>query len=187
MPGLTVAQVCAELLRREPSACLVSTCGYTSREIYGAADRPGNFYLVGAMGMAAPVAAGIALTRPGHPVIAVDGDGSLLMNLGVLPFVASAGVPLLHVVADNQMHESTGGQATAAAADFAALALAAGYRSAATVRTRAELLAVGLTERPALLHAITGPRAGAIGPRIRHSPQDIVTRVRQALLTVSAP
>ncbi|KQV19535.1 MULTISPECIES: thiamine pyrophosphate-dependent enzyme [unclassified Kitasatospora] len=179
-PSLSLSEVVREMLARHPDALTVSTCGFTSRELFNAADRPENFYLVGSMGMSAPVALGLALARPDRTVIALDGDGSLLMNLSVLPLVAASGTKLLHVVVDNGMHESTGGQATVQRSDFVALALAAGYRSAVRVETSAELSAADLTAAPALLHAITGPRADGPGRRVTHTPQEIVARVRAA-------
>ncbi|WP_282206064.1 thiamine pyrophosphate-dependent enzyme [Kitasatospora fiedleri] len=180
-PALSLTEVIGELLDRHPDAVVVSTCGFTSRELFNAADRPENFYLVGSMGMAAPVALGIALARPGRTVIALDGDGSLLMNLGVLPLVAASGTELLHVVVDNGMHESTGGQLTVRRTDFGALALAAGYRAAVRVATAAELRAARLPAGPVLLHALTGPRADGPGRRVTHTPQEIVARVHRAL------
>jgi sulfopyruvate decarboxylase subunit beta len=186
MSDLTLARVALDLVRRHPDACVVSTCGYPTRELFAAADRPENLYLVGSMGMAAPVALGIALARPERLVIAVDGDGSLLMNLGVLPFVAAAEPRLLHVVADNGMHESTGGQRTVRRADFASLALAAGYRSAVRVATVAELEAADLSRTPALVQAIVPPRDAATFPRVAHSPQEIVRRVHASLNPVEA-
>ncbi|MFB7057114.1 thiamine pyrophosphate-dependent enzyme [Streptomyces vinaceus] len=177
---LSLSEVMRELIARHPDALIVSTCGFTSRELFNAADRPGNFYLVGSMGMSAPVALGLALARPERTVIALDGDGSLLMNLSVLPLVAASGTELLHVVVDNGMHESTGGQSTVQRSDFVALALAAGYRAAARVETSEELRAVELPVGPTLLHALTGPRADGPGRRVTHSPQEIVERVRAA-------
>ncbi|MFI6146626.1 thiamine pyrophosphate-dependent enzyme [Streptomyces sp. NPDC051109] len=177
---LSLSEVMREMIARHPDALIVSTCGFTSRELFNAADRPGNFYLVGSMGMSAPVALGLALARPERTVIALDGDGSLLMNLSVLPLVAASGTELLHVVVDNGMHESTGGQSTVQRSDFVALALAAGYRAAARVETSEELRAVELPAGPTLLHALTGPRADGPGRRVTHSPQEIVERVRAA-------
>ncbi|KOV63457.1 thiamine pyrophosphate-dependent enzyme [Streptomyces sp. MMG1121] len=182
-PALSLTEVAGELLTRHPDAVIVSTCGFTSRELFNAADRPENFYLVGSMGMAAPIALGVALARPGRTVIALDGDGSLLMNLGVLPLIAASDAELLHVVVDNGMHESTGGQHTVQRSDFVALALASGYRDAARVEDGAALRAVRLTtgEGPVLLHALTAPRTGGPGRRVTHTPQEIVQRVHGAL------
>ncbi|MFD7865619.1 thiamine pyrophosphate-dependent enzyme [Streptomyces sp. NPDC057682] len=181
MSPLTLSEIALELLRRHPDAVIVSTCGYTSRELFNAADRPENFYLVGSMGMAAPIALGIALARPGRTVVALDGDGSLLMNLGVLPLLAATGANLLHVVADNGMHESTGGQRTVQRSDFTALARAAGYPHTVLVRDAAELRAAALGPGLTLLHALTGPRGDGAGRRVTHTPQELVHRVRGAL------
>ncbi|WP_255954621.1 thiamine pyrophosphate-dependent enzyme [Streptomyces odontomachi] len=180
-PTLSLTEVVTELFTRHPAAITVSTCGFTSRELFNAADRPENFYLVGSMGMAAPVALGIALARPGRTVIALDGDGSLLMNLGVLPLVAASGTELIHVVVDNGMHESTGGQTTVQRSDFVALARAAGYRDAVRVENSAELRAARLPAGPVLLHALTGPRTDGPGRRVTYTPQEIVERVHGAL------
>lgn len=177
---LSLSEVMREMIARHPDALIVSTCGFTTRELFNAADRPGNFYLVGSMGMSAPVALGLALARPERTVIALDGDGSLLMNLSVLPLVAASGTELLHVVVDNGMHESTGGQATVQRSDFVALALAAGYRGAVRVETAEELRAAELPTGPTLLHALTGPRVDGPGRRVTHTPQEIVERVRAA-------
>jgi phosphonopyruvate decarboxylase len=185
MAAITIAAIADAVLRRHPTAIIVSTCGYTSRDLFNAADRPENFYLVGSMGMAAPIAVGMAVSRPERIVVAIDGDGSLLMNLGVLPFVAASGARILHVVADNGLHESTGGQATVMRSDFVALALAAGYPRAWRAETVAELNASDLTAAPTLLHAITAPRTEGIGPRVRHTPQELVAQVRRVLNPVS--
>jgi sulfopyruvate decarboxylase subunit beta len=179
--SLTLAGFVRELLARHPDAYLICTCGYPSRELFNAADRPANFYLVGSMGMAAPIALGLAAVRPGRQMVAVDGDGSLQMNLATLPLVAAAGADLLHVVVDNGMHESTGGQATVQRADFVALALAAGYRTAAPITHPGQLADIDTSRTPMLLQVLTGPRTGAIGPRIRPSPQQLVQRLRAAL------
>ncbi|HEU5268324.1 MAG TPA: thiamine pyrophosphate-dependent enzyme [Jatrophihabitans sp.] len=179
--ALTLAAVARQLLARHPDACVVSSCGYPSRELYNAGDRPGNFYLVGSMGMAAPIALGIASIHPRLMVIAIDGDGSLLMNLGVLPMVAAARPRLIHVVCDNGMHESTGGQATTQRADFVALALAAGYRSAIRIEQPAELAEAEPAGTPTLLHVLTEPRRGGIGQRVQLSPRQLVERLQPAL------
>ena len=177
---LSLSTVVGELLDRHPDACLVASCGYPSRELFGAADRPANFYLVGSMGMAGPIALGLATVRPDRLLVALDGDGSLLMNLGVLPMIAASGARLLHLVIDNGMHESTGGQQTVQRTDFVALALAAGYRSAARIERPGQLAALDTAGTPLLVQAITGPRAG-IGARVGPSPQQLVQRFRDEL------
>ncbi|MFI9504675.1 phosphonopyruvate decarboxylase [Nocardia sp. NPDC052566] len=112
----------------DDAAAVVSTTGKTSRELYTIADRPQHFYLVGAMGSASAVGLGVA--RHTHrPVVVIDGDGAALMRLGTLATVgAHAGPNLVHVLLDNRVHDSTGGQQSLAAqVDFPALAHACGY------------------------------------------------------------
>jgi phosphonopyruvate decarboxylase len=160
---------------------IVSTCGYPSRDLQAIGDRREHFYLVGSMGMAAPVALGVALAHPDRRIVAVDGDGSVAMNLGCLPMVAASGAQLVHVVLDNGLHESTGGQATVRPLDLPALALAAGYRSARTVDSLDELAALTFDATPALVHIPCAPRTEAIGARIRLTPAQLVARAREAL------
>lgn len=109
-------------------AAVVSTTGKTSRELFTLADRPQHFYLVGAMGSASAVGLGVA-RHTDRSVVVVDGDGAALMRLGTLATVGAHPAPnLLHVVLDNGVHDSTGGQRTLAAqVDFPALAAACGY------------------------------------------------------------
>ena len=112
---------------------LVATTGKCGRELVTLADRPQHLYLVGSMGGASGVALGAALNCPKR-VVVLDGDGAALMKLGSLATIgAYAPSNLLHVVLDNGVHDSTGGQATVSASvDFAAVALACGYAHAAS-------------------------------------------------------
>jgi phosphonopyruvate decarboxylase len=83
------------------------------------------------MGCVVPLALGLALARPDLRVVAVDGDGAALMRLGAFATVGSYGTPnLQHLLLDNGVHDSTGGQATVAAqVSFAEIAAACGYAS----------------------------------------------------------
>ena len=73
---------------QEQNALLISNIGYPSRELYSVCDRPENFYMLGSMGMASSIGLGLALARPERRVIVLDGDGSVLMNLGTLATIA---------------------------------------------------------------------------------------------------
>ena len=110
---------------------LVSTTGMISRETFNALDRPGNFYMLGSMGLASAFALGLALVRPRRRVVVLEGDGSALMSLGTLPLIASERpANLVHVVLDNRAYESTGGQPSiTAGVDLAEIGRSAGYRS----------------------------------------------------------
>jgi sulfopyruvate decarboxylase subunit beta len=155
---------------------VVSTCGYISRDLFNIEDRPEHFYMVGSMGMAAPVALGVALGTPGRRVVVLDGDGSYAMNLGCLPMIAANRPELLHVVLDNGAHESTGGQRTAGIGDPVAMALAAGYAAAYSVASLDELAELDLTAAPTLLHLRCLPRDYPAGRRVDLTPQQLVAR-----------
>lgn len=176
---LDLAGVVDALFDRMPHAYAVSTCGYPSRELFHAADRPRNFYLVGSMGMAAPVALGLALARAPQSVIAIDGDGSVLMNLGALPMIAASRLPIIHVIIDNGVHESTGGQKTAGrTSNFVDLALAAGYQKALRAETRRALIEMEIPKGPTLIHVPTERRIEPIPGRVGLTPQELVQRIR---------
>ena len=112
-------------------ALLISNIGFPSRELYAAKDRPENFYMLGSMGLASSIGLGLALGRPARRVIVLDGDGSVLMNLGTLATIAHyAPENYLLVILDNCCYGSTGSQPTCTylGTDLAALALAAGVK-----------------------------------------------------------
>lgn len=129
----------AERLTRE---VVVSNLGQASLDLQQLADRPLNCYTYGAMGQCSSVALGIALARPDVRVVCLDGDGSLLMNLGSLCTIATeAPKNFALVVWDNEVHQTTGGQptATAARSSLAAIARGAGIEKSLDVRTEEEL------------------------------------------------
>jgi sulfopyruvate decarboxylase subunit beta len=110
--------------------CIVVTImGATAAELQAVGHRPSFFYLQHAMGLASSLGLGIALARPELQVVVLDGDGSLLMNLGGLTTLARYRPRnLIHVVFDNESLLSVGGfpTATATGSDLAAIAAAAG-------------------------------------------------------------
>src|ERR671933_939772 len=125
--------------------CVVVTImGAVAAELQSIGHRPNFFYLQHAMGLASSMGLGIALTRPERQVVVLDGDGSVLMNLGGLTTLARYRPRnLIHVVFDNESLLSVGGfpTATATGSDLAALAAAAGVPRTATVRTLEEFVA----------------------------------------------
>ena len=129
-PTPTRSEALGRLLEVLPAeAGVVATTGKTGRELFTLADRPPHFYLVGAMGSASAVGLG-ASRHTRRPLVVLDGDGAALMRLGSLATVAAYGGPgLVHVLLDNQVHDSTGGQLSLAAqVDLPAVAAACGYR-----------------------------------------------------------
>jgi sulfopyruvate decarboxylase subunit beta len=117
--------------------CVVVTImGAVSAELQSLGHRPNFFYLQHAMGLASSMGLGIALARPECQVVVLDGDGSVLMNLGGLTTLARYHPPnLLHVVFDNESLLSVGGfpTATATGSNLAGIAAAAGIPRTAMV------------------------------------------------------
>jgi sulfopyruvate decarboxylase subunit beta len=122
--------------------CVVVTImGATAAELQSLGHRPNFFYLQHAMGLASSMGLGIALSRPDLTVVVLDGDGSILMNLGGLTTLARYAPPnLVHVVFDNESLLSVGGfpTATSTGSDIAGMAAAAGVPHTATVRSLGE-------------------------------------------------
>jgi phosphonopyruvate decarboxylase len=112
-----------------PYTVVIATTGFTGRELYALADRPQHFYMVGSMGCASSLGLGLALARPDLEVMVIDGDGAALMRMGNLATLGAYNpANLVHVVLDNEAHDSTGAQSTVSACtDFAAIAAACGY------------------------------------------------------------
>jgi len=120
---------------------LAATTGFTGRELYELGDDERNFYMVGSLGCLSSFCLGLNLARPDAPVIALDGDGSMLMRTGALATNAAyRPARFLHILLDNNAHESTGGQFTVSGGvDWVGMAKAAGYPKAATVGSAEEL------------------------------------------------
>ena len=139
---LTRAAATRLLAERLTSEVVVSNLGQASLELQQSADRPLNCYTFGSMGQCSSIGLGLALARPDVRVVCLDGDGSLLMNLGSLCTIATeAPRNIALVIWDNEVHQTTGGQptATAARSSLAAIARGAGVEKALEVRTEEEL------------------------------------------------
>lgn len=120
-------------LTPEKDTVLITTTGYTGRELFAIADRLNHLYMVGSMGCAPSLALGLALARPDLRVVVIDGDGAALMRMGNIATVgAYGGNNFTHILLDNEAHESTGGQETVSPnVLFARIAEACGYPAVA--------------------------------------------------------
>jgi thiamine pyrophosphate-dependent acetolactate synthase large subunit-like protein len=139
MTRATATRLLVERLRDE---VVVSNLGQATLDLQRLGDRPLNCYTFGAMGQCSSVALGLALARPDVRVVCLDGDGSLLMNLGSLCTIATvAPRNLALVIWDNEVHMTTGGQPTATAfrSSLAAIARGAGVSQVLEPRDEAEL------------------------------------------------
>jgi thiamine pyrophosphate-dependent acetolactate synthase large subunit-like protein len=113
---------------------VIGGIGNTNFDLWAAGHRPQNFYMLGSMGLAFPIALGVALAQPKRRVFALEGDGSLLMQLGCLTTIAAlAPANLTMIVMDNGSYQITGGQPTpaAAVADLIAVAVGCGLSNSA--------------------------------------------------------
>jgi phosphonopyruvate decarboxylase len=168
------------------AAAVIATTGKCGRELFTLADRPQHLYQVGSMGGASAMGLGVALHTP-RPVVVLDGDGAALMKLGNLATIGSrAPANLVHVVLDNGVHDSTGGQATVSAnVDFAAVALACGYESGMSCDSlRGFEQALGATcdqSGPHLIHARIAPGSLQKLGRPTVTPPEVARRFRRFL------
>jgi thiamine pyrophosphate-dependent acetolactate synthase large subunit-like protein len=113
--------------RLKHDEAVIGGIGNTNFDLWAAGHRPQNFYMLGSMGLAFPIALGVALAQPKRRVFALEGDGSLLMQLGCLATIATqAPKNLTLVVMDNGIYQITGAQPTPAAATSDIVAIAHG-------------------------------------------------------------
>ncbi|MGB1884261.1 MAG: phosphonopyruvate decarboxylase [Gammaproteobacteria bacterium] len=163
---------------------IIATTGFTGRELYALNDRPNHLYMVGSMGCASSLALGLALARPDLRIVVVDGDGAGLMRLGNLATVGHYNpANLVHLLLDNEVHDSTGGQGTVTAStDFAGIAAACGYGTV----TRSDRLedisnALNATARKSagthFVHFKTAPGTIDPLPRPTIAPADVARRL----------
>lgn len=168
-----------------PGDLLVATTGYTGRELYALDDRDNQLYMVGSMGCASSLGLGLALARPDRRVIVLDGDGAALMRLGALATLGAVGAPnLVHVLLDNGVHESTGGQGTVSPViDFCAIAQACGYPRVQRLADPAGLAAALGEARGGLtfIHVPMLPGIAERLPRPKMPPEQVARRFAAAL------
>lgn len=178
----------ADVLRRflelvPQEAAVIATTGKCGRELFTLDDRDQHLYQVGSMGCASAMGLGTALNTS-RPVVVLDGDGAALMKMGNMATIgAEAPANLIHVVLDNGVHDSTGGQATVSAGvEFAEVALASGYPRAARADSAdgfADAFKAALTsEGPHLIHVRIAPGSmGDLGrPTVK--PPEVAARFK---------
>jgi thiamine pyrophosphate-dependent acetolactate synthase large subunit-like protein len=126
-----LSQRLVALLKR--GEAVIGGIGNTNFDLWASGRRPENFYMLGSMGLACPIALGVALAQPSRKVVALEGDGSLLMQLGSLTTIAMLAPKNLTIsVMDNGCYQITGAQTTttAVSADIVAIAQGAGIKEA---------------------------------------------------------
>jgi len=180
--------VVTALLSKIESELIVCGLGSPVSDVMAVGDRPLNFYLLGAMGLATSVGLGLALAQPDRSVIVITGDAELMMNSGAL---ATIGVRkprnLSIIVLDNERFGETGEQVshTSAGVDIAGIAIASGFSETETVRDMARI--GGVREH---MVAQAGPYLAVVKIKAERSPVVmppksgviLKSRFRQALL-----
>ena len=153
---------------------VVAGLGSTAWDVTAAGDSPLNFPLWGAMGNAAMFGLGLALAQPRRRVLAITGDGELLMGLGSLATIGVQQPRNLAVVAiDNERYGETGMQAThtAAGVNLAKVAAACGFRTASLLRERSKLAALR-----SAIHARPGPHFAQVKVLAEKLPLELPPR-----------
>jgi phosphonopyruvate decarboxylase len=165
-----------------PTDAVIATTGFTGRALYAVGDRPNQLYMVGSMGCASSFAQGLALAQPGRRIVVLDGDGAALMHMGAFATLGRERPSnLLHVLLDNGVHDSTGGQSTVSRdIDLPAVAAACGYPRVVRVDGLGDLEAVlaQTDDVLTLAHVCTDPRKDRKLPRPTLTPAQVGDRFR---------
>lgn len=138
-----------QILKISKNDPIVSTTGKTSRELFELREELNqshkfDFLTVGSMGHASSIALGIAMSKPEQRIWCIEGDGAVLMHMGALAVIGtSAPTNFIHVVINNEAHESVGGMPTAVQhSKLTEIALACGYKNAYSASKQEELNSV---------------------------------------------
>ena len=171
-------------LTADAHTVVIGTTGFTGRELYAVEDRANHLYMVGSMGCASSLGLGLALARPDLRVVVIDGDGATLMRMGNLATIGTYGpANLVHLLLDNEVHDSTGAQSTVSAGiDYAGIARACGYGTVMAGDDLAlvdALLGETRTRGARFGHIKTAPGTLPDLPRPTITPEQVLVRLRR--------
>lgn len=161
---------------------LIATTGFTGRELFSINDRVNHIYMVGSMGCASSFGLGLALARPDLKIIVIDGDGAGLMRMGNFATIGTyASNNFIHILLDNEVHDSTGGQSTVSKnINFAMIAKACGYSmtlSGNKMELFDELFSLNKNEGPAFGHLKICSGTIENLPRPNVKPNEVLRRM----------
>jgi len=190
-PRLTRREALAEVIAATPEddSVVIGSTGFAGRELFALDDRPNQFYMVGSMGCASSLGLGFSLAVQDRRVVVVDGDGAALMRMGNFATIgAYGGRNFQHLLLDNGVHESTGGQATVSPAmSFEGVARACGYRRSGSGTALGQLVEfLRGDDGPSLLHLRTRRGVPDGLPRPDVSPRQVKQRL-MAQIGANAP
>lgn len=163
----------------ETETILLASTGFAGRELYAIEDRPNHLYMVGSMGCASSLGLGLSIACRDKKVIVIDGDGAALMRMGNLAMVGAYGAGnFYHLLLDNGVHESTGGQATVSSCvDFPSVAVACGYRSIHQFRDYPDFTGFLLEKAPAFMYVKMARGVPELLPRPTIRPAEVARRL----------
>ena len=166
---------------------VISSTGMISRELFTIRDAPQNFYMLGSMGLACSIGLGLALSLPEKQIIVIEGDGSILMNMGSMATIGHfAPKNLTHIVLDNEAHDSTGGQASVSnTVKLEEIAHTSGYQLAQRVDSEKGLrkAIIESSQQGPAFFLIKVERGGIEGiGRVSHSPEEIKDRFQKSAI-----
>ena len=173
MKRITAIKRIAEQLEDELVICNI---GFPSRELYAVKDSVNHFYMLGSMGMASSIGLGLAMAQK-RKVVAMDGDGSLLMNLGSLVTIYNQDPKnFILIILDNECYGSTGSQCTyATTVDLSRIAEAVGFRNIYSLKENIDLKEILKVDGPVFVH-VKVEAGNADVPVIDMEPEEIKER-----------
>jgi len=170
---------------RDENTIQLATTGMTGRELYEIEDAECNLYMVGSMGCIGSLGLGLAISQPQKNIIVIDGDGSLLMRMGSL---ATNGYyhpdNMLHILLDNHVHDSTGGQNTVSHnMDFINIAASCGYARSIHVHNlqelKEEIMSWKVNQTLTFLYMNISKKSSELTGRPKIKPYEVKERLRQ--------
>ena len=168
-------EILLENISMEP---IVSANGFISRDLFNVHDKSTNFYMIGSMGLSSSIGLGIALKKPKKRIFIFDGDGNILMNLGSLTTIGKLQPKnLIHIIFDNSIHESTGGQPTGSnVIPIEKIAKVCNYQHTFKISTKKEIMEIFKKIKKCsgpILILIKIDKGNGVGERISRTPKNI--------------
>ncbi len=172
---------------------VISPTGNISRELFIIGDSPQNFYMMGSMGLTSSIGLGLAVCFPKRRIIVMEGDGSILMNMGSLATIGHYSPKnLIHVILDNEIYDSTGGQySVSKTANLNKVAQSAGYKIVRRVSSEKKLRdslkqITSSTKGPIFILVKVG-KGGIYDriPRVPYTPEEITTYFQKFIKKLS--
>ncbi len=164
---------------------IVSANGFISRDLFSTLEKDSNFYMIGSMGLASSIGLGIALKKSKKRIFIFDGDGNILMNLGSLVTIGSLQPKnLVHIIFDNSIHESTGGQPTNSnQVDISEIAKVSNFKvySIKTKKSLEQILQKIKKPKSPILIKIQVSKNNIKSPRVEIIPEKIKSRFISAI------